>query len=1249
MTDFFDRFKKIFGKEKEPEGETFWISDESCKVCYDCEETFNVFFRRHHCRVCGKVFCNKCSLNTLPAPNKISETVRVCNYCFSLHKKGTTHQTPTNFSRPTAVGTKPAPQPDGLRVRTTTERVEEDERGEIGSKISPCNQDVPEDPKPREPEDHENQEKAADTALVGGEDLSYTGSPMAEADESPHDEGHAAEEPEMPCLTAPSTARRVLWDETTRAGRAAGPAALLDNDLSLWLPPPKLPDRQESTAPVEQGGGKDASAGAELDGAHLRSVYYEGFQRIALRHLEKIVLQLLQLEDLSDAANLHPIIIKLARAAAESIHLQEQVPDGETKPMDVRHYVKVKRVVHGKLDESRLVPGIVCRKNVVHRHMASSHEAPRIVLLLGALEYQRVENRLSSLDTLLEQEREHLRVAVARIAVHRPDVLLVEKTVSRYAQELLLWENISVVLNVKTEVMLRVSRCTGAQMAASTEQLTEGSVGQCDSFYVKSFRNAQGGGSKTLMFFDGCPLQLGCTVLLHGDSKDTLTRMKRVLQFAVFAAYHQRLESALLADESVAVASAHFSGRTAAAAAAAAAQSELAWVEDKVMPAISMSPHVRLWSGDVRELCEMEKPQADEAVGSPRTMERQLNVSMATPLLLEQRLNVSVSSHCPVHGGGEMCEVPAIRCIANYRGNDVQLSEFLLAALPGPLKKCTDPHCAEGPAAHVRTYIHQRSKLTLLVHNLQGSLDSDVGSKEGDAVRDGQLWHWSRCLVCMRQAAEGDEVAQQAEKARRRVRLSTPVSSMSFGKFLELGFSAEELTAPCGHRLHEDHIRFFGCHEGVAALCFEPIQPNSIVFPAKSVAYVSRCQGQWLHVEVAELHAIAGTASTQLSFALAAFQDFERHFQAGSPNLAADAEPQIRDVWSQLEAESKRLRAGLAAVVEGCNHDIGTWDVGSGPCRTVKDSGGVPMMDILGIHAVRRELHELIQSCSANIQEVAANMDRWQGRGGDLPAPIASERSMPPRLGRDIGKEMAKEIGKELGKEIGKETAKEIGKELGKEIGKEMAKEIGKELGKELGSEVSPPPRCQLLAEETTGPVAQGPIAHGLATPPRPPRPSPAAAQAQGEPLGEAPEVAQADAEGDSADSCKSPEDNDGAVSTEKTDVVTRKRASTVTEEGALPLWPRNARGRPVSGDKSLDTFEVQQSKPPGTRLRRSSSESTFHRRSCSEPLLDVASLQPSKLKSGAPQSNSAKTPAVGITTPAKPASTSRWHAPRPP
>ena len=54
-----------------------------------------------------------------------------------------------------------------------------------------------------------------------------------------------------------------------------------------------------------------------------------------------------------------------------------------------------------------------------------------MVLLRGALEYQRVSNRLSSLDTLLDQEREFLRVEVARVTSLNPHVLLVERTVAR--------------------------------------------------------------------------------------------------------------------------------------------------------------------------------------------------------------------------------------------------------------------------------------------------------------------------------------------------------------------------------------------------------------------------------------------------------------------------------------------------------------------------------------------------------------------------------------------------------------------------------------------------------------------------------------------------------------------------------------------------------------------------------------------------------------------------------------------------
>jgi 1-phosphatidylinositol-3-phosphate 5-kinase len=109
------------------------------------------------------------------------------------------------------------------------------------------------------------------------------------------------------------------------------------------------------------------------------------------------------------------------------------------------------------------------------------------------------------------QEREYLRVAVARIAAHQPHVLLVEKTVARYAQDLLLYQGVSVALNVKPEVMGRVARCTGAQMVTSTHlPLTDACIGTCRSFRVEAFQTPAK--VKHLMFFDGCPRPLATTV-----------------------------------------------------------------------------------------------------------------------------------------------------------------------------------------------------------------------------------------------------------------------------------------------------------------------------------------------------------------------------------------------------------------------------------------------------------------------------------------------------------------------------------------------------------------------------------------------------------------------------------------------------------------------------------------------------------------------------------------------------------------
>lgn len=43
-----------------------WVPDEEVTACQECHTAFNLINRRHHCRACGRVVCNKCSPNKLP-------------------------------------------------------------------------------------------------------------------------------------------------------------------------------------------------------------------------------------------------------------------------------------------------------------------------------------------------------------------------------------------------------------------------------------------------------------------------------------------------------------------------------------------------------------------------------------------------------------------------------------------------------------------------------------------------------------------------------------------------------------------------------------------------------------------------------------------------------------------------------------------------------------------------------------------------------------------------------------------------------------------------------------------------------------------------------------------------------------------------------------------------------------------------------------------------------------------------------
>lgn len=39
-----------------------WVPDSESYKCFTCKSEFGIFVGRHHCRVCGRIFCKKCTL-----------------------------------------------------------------------------------------------------------------------------------------------------------------------------------------------------------------------------------------------------------------------------------------------------------------------------------------------------------------------------------------------------------------------------------------------------------------------------------------------------------------------------------------------------------------------------------------------------------------------------------------------------------------------------------------------------------------------------------------------------------------------------------------------------------------------------------------------------------------------------------------------------------------------------------------------------------------------------------------------------------------------------------------------------------------------------------------------------------------------------------------------------------------------------------------------------------------------------------
>ncbi|KAI3891838.1 hypothetical protein MKW92_018233 [Papaver armeniacum] len=851
----------------------FWMPDHSCRVCYECDAQFSTFNRRHHCRLCGKVFCAKCTSKSIPAPSDEEpsttggkevcvERIRVCNYCYKQWED---------------------------EIKDVSDGVEVMSPG--GIKL--------------------------EGALNHNVDGSYESG----------------------------------WD--------------LENNGLLWFPPPGPEDDTEAVlfyddeddataewrhlSPSTSFGDGESRTKKKSGEEHKKAM-----KNVVDGHFRALVAQLLQVENLpvgeeDDRESWLDIITSLSWEAATLLKPDTNKGGG----MDPGGYVKVKCLACGRRSESMVVKGVVCKKNVAHKHMRNKIEKPRFIILGGALEYQRVSNSVPSISTLSEQqEMDHLKMVVATIDAQHPTVLLVEKSVSRDSQEYLHAKDIAVVLNLKRPLLERIARCTGAQIVPSIDNLSSRILGFCDTFRVEKFHELHGSAGqngnklvKTLMFFEGCPKSLGCTILLRGANGDELKKVKHVVQYGISAVYHLALETSFLADEGASLPlklpitvalpenpSNHMnfpgpfssfsspgkfvSGPSDDPSSYYGYGEKIFGVPVNAKPSASdgsLVPVVdhpsannvgALESTGQGELSSSDLPTLEPVRNNSREEQGSSKEDFPQCTTDHQSILVSLSTRCDWKG--TVCERAHLFQIKYYGSSDKPLGRFLRDHLFDQSFRCR--FCEMPSEAHTHSYTHRQGTLTISAKKLGIFLPG-----EGE----GKIWMWHRCLQCSR--------VDGIPPSTLRVVMSDAAWSLSFGKFLELSF-LNHAVADCGHSLHRDCLRFYGFGSMVACFRYASTNVHSVYLPPSEVDFNYNKQ-DWIQHEANEVVNRAGHLFAEVSNALRKIADQ----RTGSRGLITELEGLLKTEKAEFE---ESLQNAL----------------------NMEEKKGQPVIDIIEINGLRRKL-----------------------------------------------------------------------------------------------------------------------------------------------------------------------------------------------------------------------------------------------------------------------------------------------------
>eukprot|EP01038_Epipyxis_sp_PR26KG_P010221 gene10221-13751_t len=692
----------------------FWMPDRYCKVCYSCEESFTMYRRRHHCRMCGQIFCNNCSSFYIDGMLfNVAGLVRACRTCYE-------------------------------------QLFEQNER-----------------------ENRLNRRKYVD---------------------KPHLEPISSDNTSVALRLASNTANHSA----------------------------KMQDPQSE--------------------AFSQS---NNLQARASTHLVNIVERLVRSARIIENEIMwKEMIVNLVREVVSSV--DPDVRGGDS--MDIRPYVKIKIIPGGSMEESSYIDGIVFRKNVSHRKMYSGGEKsnPRILIIQGGIEFQRTDAKLSSMDTLIEQEDKYMEILVDKIMSLKPVIILVGKAVARRAQELLCEHKVVVMQNVKPQLLERIGRMTGAMVLPSTDhikQFGEECLGQCGNFWMRVIHDDPEKSStnqprrilktrisrgSTYAYIQGCPSERGCSIVLRGDTRNVLAEIKKIFRFCIAVAYHLRLEVAYYLDR-FADLPAGYDRQV---------YNDCSDEEDIIHSPPPNSPVRSVRSGASRNRHKVNLFDSEERFLLSASLDIDIRLPYAKELIGTELFHnhkgflqkSSILDHQTLlitsllMGEGSTQKTSAeVKGIKYYTQQDIALGKFLVDNCFHLNRTSTRE---SRMLDHVLSFIHRPGRIDISIsrvdHSSTAALNDESNNQStSNMSRDPlrlPLFMSSYCKKCRKIVTPVVMMSEETWK-------------MSFGKFLEMTFynrSARCKVGGCNHTIRDNHVLSFQCEGYVAKFDFIPIHPYAL-------------------------------------------------------------------------------------------------------------------------------------------------------------------------------------------------------------------------------------------------------------------------------------------------------------------------------------------------------------------------------------------------------------------------------------